>query len=126
MPSYDAQIFIPPAPLANVTIPNPETGVELHAIPMLLDTGADVTLLPKEAVAILGVGVNPDQQYEVVGFDQSASIAKVALLALVFEGKVFRGQFLLIEQDWRILGRNVLNALPILLDGPRLTWDIQR
>lgn len=126
MPSYDAQRFTPPAPLAKITIRNPETGVELSDIPMLLDTGADVTLLPKTAIEILGIKTNTDQQYELAGFDQTTSLAQIAVLSLVFEGKVFRGQFLLIEQEWSILRRNVLNALRLLYDGPHLSWEIQR
>lgn len=126
MPNYDAQRFNPPAPLAKVTLRNPETGVELRDVRMLIDTGADVTLLPAESVAILGINTNANQQYELVGFDQSTSKADMAVLALVFQGKTFRGQFLLIEQEWRILGRKLLNAVPHLLDGPHFTWDVSR
>ncbi len=47
-------------------------------------------------------------------------------LELVFAQRTFRGQFLLIDQDWGILGRNVLNNVPILLDGPNLVWRESR
>jgi hypothetical protein len=29
----------------------------------------------------------------------------------------------LLDQPWGILGRNVLNAVSLLFDGPRLVWD---
>ena len=35
----------------------------------------------------------------------------------------FKGDFLVVDQPWGILGRNVLNAVPLTLDGPRLRWD---
>jgi hypothetical protein len=61
-----------------------------------------------------------------VAFDGSISFAPVVLVELVFCRLTFRGQFLLIDQDSGILGRNVLNAAAILLDGPRLVWDEYR
>lgn len=64
MPDYDGGIFIPPAPLARVTLRNPETGTMVTDVPMLLDTGADVSLVPQAAVVRLGVEVNPGEGYE--------------------------------------------------------------
>lgn len=49
MPEYDAENFEPPAPVAYVTLRNPATGVLLSDVPMLIDTGADITLLPSNA-----------------------------------------------------------------------------
>ena len=46
MQAYDAARFDPPAPLALVTVRSEQLGVVIHAVPMLLDTGADVSLLP--------------------------------------------------------------------------------
>ena len=90
---------------------------------MLLDSGADITLIPQAAASLLGVDVTPNRRYELIGFDGSPSFAPVVRLELVFCGRTFRGQFLLIEQDWGVLGRNVLNAVALLFDGPHLTWD---
>ena len=44
MLKYDANQFDPPAPVAHVTLRHPATGVSISDVPMLLDTGADVTL----------------------------------------------------------------------------------
>jgi hypothetical protein len=123
MPAYDATQFEPPAPLARVTLRNLDTGAIWSEVPMLLDSGADVTLIPQAAASVLGVDVIPNRRYELIGFDGSTSFAPVVQLELVFCGRTFRGQFLLIEQEWGVLGRNVLNAVALLLDGPHLTWD---
>jgi hypothetical protein len=32
----------------------------------------------------------------------------------------------LIESEYGILGRNILNSLAILLDGPAQSWDLHR
>jgi hypothetical protein len=47
MPAYDATQFDPPAPLAQVTLRNPDNGAIRPDVPMLLDSGADVTLIPQ-------------------------------------------------------------------------------
>ena len=126
MPAYDTAQFDPPAPLAQVTLRNPDNEAIQSDVPMLLDSGADVTLVPQTAVDLLGVAIAPDRQYELTGFDGSVSLAPVVRLELLFCGRTFRGQFLLVDQTWGILGRNVLNAIPILLDGPNLVWDEHR
>jgi hypothetical protein len=43
-------------------------------------------------------------------------------LKLTFLGYHFEGRFLAFEQECGILGRNVLNAVRILLDRPALAW----
>jgi hypothetical protein len=123
MPTYDATQFEPPAPLARVILRAPDTGAVWSNVPMLLDSGADVTLIPQTAVDMLGVAVVPDRRYELVGFGGSTSFASVVRLELIFCYRTFRGQFLLTDQTWGILGRNVLNAVPLLFDGPNLVWD---
>ncbi len=58
MPAYDGAQFTPPAPLAQVTLRNPDTGTSWSDVPMLLDTGADVTLVPQTVVDILKAAIN--------------------------------------------------------------------
>jgi len=66
---YDADRFDPPAPVAHVTLYYNATGAVVSDVPMLLDTGADVTLLPREFVELLGVSPEEGLTYEVAGFD---------------------------------------------------------
>ncbi|HEY4689081.1 MAG TPA: retropepsin-like aspartic protease [Anaerolineae bacterium] len=126
MPTYDTRWFDPPAPLARVVLRNPATGAARPDVPMLLDSGADVSLVPQAVADQLGVAAIPDRRYELIGFDGSTSFAPVVRLELVFYRRTFRGQFLLVDQEWGILGRNVLNEVQLLLDGPNLTWDEHR
>jgi len=126
MPAYDAKQFEPPAPVAHVTLRHPTTGASISDVPMLLDTGADVTLLPRETIEQLEVTPIEDKVYEVEGFDGGTKLAEAVQLELVFLGRKFKGQFLLIDQPVGILGRNILNAVALLLDGPRGTWEEQK
>lgn len=54
------------------------------------------------------------------------SVARVARLDLLFLRRAFKGRFLLIDRESGLLGRDVLNHMPLLFDGPRLAWDGQR
>jgi hypothetical protein len=123
MPAYDVEQFDPPASLAYVTLRNPDNGAVQSDVSMLLDSGADVTLIPDAVVDLLGTLVVLEKQYELTGFDGSVSLALAVRLELGFCDRTFRGQFLLIDKAWGVLGRNVLNSVPILLDGPNLVWN---
>jgi predicted aspartyl protease len=122
MPSYNAVHFNPPAPAALVTIRNPDNGQLDLDVPVLMDSGADVTLLPRTAIEQLGIPVISHQQYELVGFDGSKSFAPVVTLEVIFLKRTFQGKFLLIDEENGILGRDVLNPLSLVLDGPRQQW----
>jgi hypothetical protein len=120
MQAYDASRFDPPAPLALVMVKSEQMGIEINDVPMLLDTGADVSLLPRSLVAPLA---SPDtKQYELEAFDGAKSTAPAITAELQFLGKSFRGQFLLIDGWHGILGRNILNNLSLLFDGPSRKW----
>jgi predicted aspartyl protease len=123
MLDYDSENFDPPAPVAYVTLRNPVTGVSLPEVPMLIDTGADATLLPQEYVEQLGIDADENTLYEVQGFDGEIKFAKMVKLELYFLERKFAGQFLLIDQPMGILGRNILNSISILFDGPRNKWS---
>jgi hypothetical protein len=122
MPTYDATNFDPPAPVALVTLRSVDTGISWSDVRMLLDSGADISMIPQAALQRLGVTPVPNKRYELMGFDGTVSFAEVVRLELIFDGRIFRGQFLLLSQEMGVLGRNVLNALSLLYDGPRLTW----
>ena len=89
---------------------------------MLIDSGADATLLPRSAVAALGLA-KTGTQYELVAFDGTLSEAEAVSAVLVFLNKSFRGLFLQVESEVGVIGRNVLNRVRLLLDGPALNWE---
>jgi hypothetical protein len=117
--------YDPPAPLARVSLRNTSGGQVLRDVPMLLDWGADVTLVPRQAADSVQAPVAAGKTYELEGFEGSRSFAPAARLEIDFAGRTFRGKFLLIDQEWAILGRNVLNSLAILCDGPGLDWEVR-
>lgn len=125
MPAYDASRFNPPAPVAMVTLRNQDNETTLD-VPMLLDSGADVTLVAQSSIERLGLAVDPRESYELMSFDGTTSSAQVVRLDLIFLRRVFRGRFLMTFQEYGILGRDILNHISLLLDGPGLTWGEKR
>ncbi len=124
MPSYNSELFPQqPAPFAYVTLRNPASGAIAADIPMLIDSGADATLLPQAVVEQIETVPDPESVHELEAFDGTRSIAHAAHLDLLFLRRNFKGRFLLVYQEWGILGRDVLNNVAIVLDGPRLAWE---
>jgi hypothetical protein len=124
MQAYDTARFDPAAPIALVAITSHQPKLIINDVPMLLDTGADVSLLPRSLVASL---VSPDaRQYELEAFDGTRSTTPAVTAELQFLGKSFRGQFLLVDSWHGVLGRNVLNNLALLFDGPSRAWREHR
>lgn len=122
MPDYEGQQFDPPAPLARVTVRTLNGAHRLADVAMLIDSGADVTLIPQVCAQRLGLKSEIEARFNLLGIGGTAIAAKAVEAELVLLGRNFRGRFLLIEGDYGILGRNVLNNLSLLLDGPRLSW----
>ena len=122
MQAYNQTLYDPPAPIADVILRNPESGETLYNVRMLIDTGADVSLLPRSSLELTGLLVSLDEQYELMGFDGHQSVSSVVWAEVIFLGKTFRGKYLLIDHECGVLGRDILNYLSLLFDGPNLNW----
>jgi len=116
--------FRPPAPFVNVTLRNPVTGMELGNVPAQLDTAADRTLLPDSlvqslnlpqigAIAIGGVG---GVAQTMPSYPVQVTIHNLPTLPLEVVASP--------GETWVLLGRDVLNAEKLLLDGPNLMLEI--
>ena len=85
MPAYDGEGFFPPAPVALVTLRNATTNIETSNVPMLIDSGADVRMVPEQIVDGLGVDTSLSAQFEIVGVVEGTStLAKAVSLELHF------------------------------------------
>ena len=101
-----------------VSLPN---GGEPVAVSMIVDTGADRTLLPASVVRELGLP--PVGVIEMRGIGNTGPAATVHGAAVSFGP--FRSLIQVIAfMDEAILGRDVLNRFVATLDGPALTLSI--
>ena len=123
MHRYDVSRYDPPAPVALVSLRRGDGSPLIHDVPLLIDSGADITLLPRGPVLSLGVAALPGVAYQLAGFDGARSAAEAVQLDVVMLGRAFRGRYLIIDDDHGILGRDVLNSLRLILDGPAQNWS---
>jgi hypothetical protein len=121
MPAYDGR-YAPAAPVARVSLRNPGSGTGVSDLPMLIDSGSDVTLLLDSAVASLGLR-GTGERYRLEAFDGTITESEAVHAVLVFLDKTFTGRFLAVESEVGVIGRNVLNCVRLLLDGPALNWE---
>jgi hypothetical protein len=124
MPAYDSNRFDPPAPIALVGIRDPGSGNTVHDVPMLIDSGSDISLIPRTFIDELELEIDPNAGYELEGFDGRTTVAQAVTLDLLFVKRAFTGKYVIVDSGIGILGRDVLNHLAILLDGPHLSWEL--
>ena len=122
MPKYDEQRFDPPAPVATVALRTLDRRKNISDVLMLVDSGASVTLIPASSVIELGFGPAEQRPYELVAFDGTHSFTTAVQCEVVFLGKVYRSEFPILDSEYGILGRDILNHVSLLLDGPDLNW----
>ena len=58
MSKYDVNNFYIPAPITHVTLTNDKTGVMWSNVPVLIDTGSDVTLIPSKVIERLQLAID--------------------------------------------------------------------
>ena len=115
--SYD-----PPALIAKIALRTIESGERSQDVEMLVDTGSDITLLPRARLDELGIKPS-GKEYELVGFDGHIIKSEIYYLQVILLGKRFTGNYCAVNGSAGILGRDILNQITILLDGPNLEWD---
>lgn len=121
MPPYEAGEFEPAAPVARARVSGPGQ-VARAQVPLLLDSGADVSVIPLAVARVVAAVIEPAAVPvrflggDIVTYEQ-------ATLTVEFGRYRFHGAFLVADVDFGVLGRNILNNLVLTLDGPGLTWS---
>ena len=121
MPVYDDVRYSPPAAVATVSVSNLDSGAISDDVPMLLDSGADISALPKAVVDALALPF-ADRAYDVMAYDNRVRACQSVHAGVVFLRGHFKGRFIVLDQDVGVLGRNILNHFVVTLDGPHLEW----
>lgn len=114
----------PPAPFVYLRVQNPVTGDELRDVPAQLDTAADRTVIPESLVqslrlpqlGILTIGGVGGVHQVMPAYPLLLAIHDLPLLTIEVVASP--------GESWVLLGRDVLNAYRLLLDGPQLALEI--
>ncbi len=111
--------YFPPAPVLQVSLAAPEESPQLGPREALVDTGADGTFIPTSFLEELDV---PVAYATNVRSHLGDSIRRVSVhrVDVLFDSIRLPGVEV-VSDDWGneiIIGRNLLNRLRLLLDGP--------
>ena len=111
MPQYEGDDYSPPAPIARVTVRAAGHTDAISDVPLLIDSGADVSLLPADVVNTLGIERLDSELFQLQAFDGTLSFAEAVVADVILCRKVFRGRFLVTSDSNGVLGRDILNHL---------------
>jgi predicted aspartyl protease len=120
---YNATDYSPPAPVLPVAFRYTERPW-LGPFEAIADTGADATIIPESiAQRLRATPLNPGRLETQWGDIHPVTIY---LLDIQVSGQSLPGIVVAgdPETDEIVLGRNVLNTLPLLLDGPEQQTDV--
>jgi predicted aspartyl protease len=121
MPEYESTGYNPPAPVARVTVIG--DGEPVVDVPLLIDTGADGSVIPRTVALLVGADLTPAADL-IVSYTGERLHCEQATLTVKFERVTVKGPFLVVDTEQGVLGRNVLNSLVLVMDGPGLYWNI--
>lgn len=122
---YSAR-YIPPIPALEIALRAPEGGSPVGPFLALVDTGADGTVVPAEHLEQLGLV--PVDWVRLRGQWDEGNLVRVYVADLQVDDQWLLDVEIVedrLGQDI-LLGRNVLNRLQLLLDGPAETTKVLR
>ncbi len=121
-----SQNYFPPAPMLLIRLAVPEEAPQIGPYPSLIDTGADGTFIPTSLLEQLNVPVvyaTNVRSHLGEGLHR-VSVHKVDILF----NTIRLPNIEVVGDDWGneiIIGRNVLNKLQLLLDGPTQITELK-
>jgi hypothetical protein len=120
---YLRQVY-PPAPFLNVVLQHPTSGAQLRDVPAQVDTGADRTVLPEKLA--LALGLPQVGRLDIGGLGGIIHhLFSFAVLLGVHDFPLEPVEIITSSaEEWILLGRDVLNAYRIVLDGPQMALEI--
>lgn len=117
---YDKR-YSPPAPVLAVRVGRPGTLPDVF-LPALVDTGADISVLPEGLPARLGLPVVDRVSVVGVGGLPHPFPVYAAEVALNGYRKIIRAVSL---GTTPLIGRDLLNSITVRLDGPGATLEVE-
>ena len=111
----------PPAPYLSILVVNPYEPFPHISLEAKLDTGADLTALPENVIANLSL--KQTDWLEVSGF-AGTSIVPTYEAKVEVAGHDVHLEIVTYSEEYALLGRDFLNHLRWLLDGPAQILEV--
>lgn len=120
MLAYDRTLD-PPAPFVDVRVSRPVEPAPGQSLRAKLDTGADLSCIPTTLASQLGL--LPAREVLVEGYDGEQTTVVTYTITLEVADARFRYlEVITIQEEYALLGRDVLNRFYVNLQGPDLTF----
>jgi predicted aspartyl protease len=119
-----SQTYVPPAAVIEIRLAAPGAARLTGPLLALIDTGADASLVPKSILLALGAPALFEAHLRSPWGELHAVVVYLADV-LVGSDRLPAVELAADEADGElVLGRNVLNKLPLFLDGPQQTTQL--
>jgi predicted aspartyl protease len=117
--AYQSVGYLPPIPILAVRFRRLVDPVASELYDAIVDTGADMTIAPAEI--LVNLQAHDVQETNLVSQWGDVHPVVLYLVDLEIEGQVIPGVLVAGDETTQevILGRNLLNMLPLFLDGPQ-------
>jgi len=121
---YDQQNFNPPAPVMEVFLSVPSVQSVILKLPALLDSGADITVIPEQIVQQLQLRYVDEIMAS--GYDGIPKQTFIYSVKLIFNDL---GDFIVraiaSNNDHVLVGRDILNKWSLLLEGKKRIFEVK-
>jgi predicted aspartyl protease len=115
--------FDPPAPFMDIIITASKDSEPRRSVGALLDTGAEVSIIPLQIVHELEL--SPYAEMIIEAFDgRHQRVNLYAVTLEVADTRISSVRAVAYPTSYAILGRDVLNRFFTTLDGPHLSFEI--
>ena len=114
-----SQFYVPPAAVIEIRLAAPGAAQTVGPFPALIDTGADASLVPKSILLTIGAPSMFEAHLRSPWGELHAVVMHLADIIIGLDRLPAIELAASESDDQFILGRNILNKLPLFLDGPQ-------